>query len=130
MSLNDPLSNALSTILNAEKTGKLSVVIKPISNTIRKVFEVMEKNGYLGQSKDVEDGRGNHVILALSGNINKCGVIKPRHAVTKDNFEKFETRFLPAKGFGVLIVSTPQGIMTHDEAKEKNTGGRLLAYCY
>ena len=32
--------------------------------------------------------------------------------------------------FGIILVSTPQGIMTHDQAKEKKTGGKLLAYCY
>ena len=69
-------------------------------------------------------------IVELEGNINKCGVIKPRHAVKKDEFEKFEKRFLPAKNFGILIVTTPEGIITHYEAKERGIGGRLLAYMY
>ena len=68
--------------------------------------------------------------VELEGNINKCGVIKPRHAVKKDEFEKFEKRYLPAKNFGILIVTTPEGIMTHYEAKERGIGGRLLAYMY
>ena len=66
----------------------------------------------------------------LEGNINKCGVIKPRHAVKKDEFEKFEKRYLPAKNFGILILTTPEGIMTHHDAKERGIGGRLLAYMY
>ena len=48
----------------------------------------------------------------------------------KDEFEKFEKRYLPAKNFGILIVTTPEGIMTHNEAKERGIGGRLLAYMY
>jgi small subunit ribosomal protein S8 len=31
---------------------------------------------------------------------------------------------------GAIIVSTPQGLMTHREAKEKGIGGRLLAFVY
>jgi len=50
--------------------------------------------------------------------------------VQKGNYEKFEKRYLPAKDFGMIIVSTNQGIMTHIEAKEKGLGGRLLAYVY
>ena len=46
------------------------------------------------------------------------------------DFEKYEKRFLPAKDFGIIIMTTPQGIMTHIEAKKKSTGGKLLAYCY
>jgi len=29
-----------------------------------------------------------------------------------------------------MIMTTPEGIMTHKEAKEKGIGGRLLAYIY
>ena len=44
--LNDPLSNALSKILNAEKVSKSECVIKPVSNTIKKVLKIMqEKEG-------------------------------------------------------------------------------------
>ena len=130
MSLNDPLANMFSAMLNNEKTGKITVNIKPISNTIKKVLEVLKENGYIAGTKETEDGKGNYLTITLSGNINKCGAIKPRYAVGKTEYEKFERRFLPAKGFGIIIVSTPQGIMTNEEAKQKQTGGRLLAYCY
>ena len=44
--------------------------------------------------------------------------------------EKWEKIYLPSRDFGFLIMSTPKGIMTHLDAKENNTGGRLLAYIY
>ena len=84
----------------------------------------------IGNFEYVDDNRAGKFNVELLGNINKCGVIKPRHAVKKDEFEKFEKRYLPAKNFGILIVTTPQGIMTHNEAKERGIGGRLLAYMY
>ncbi|PIY60247.1 30S ribosomal protein S8 [Candidatus Woesearchaeota archaeon CG_4_10_14_0_8_um_filter_47_5] len=130
MVLNDPLANALNVVWNAEKIGKSTCTIKPISKIITSVFEIMKGNGYLKSLTTVEDGRGNFYTIALAGTVNQCGVIKPRHAVQKGNFEKFEQRYLPAKGMGILIVSTPQGMMTHYEAKEKSIGGRLIAYCY
>ncbi|HNR45412.1 MAG TPA: 30S ribosomal protein S8, partial [Methanofastidiosum sp.] len=36
----------------------------------------------------------------------------------------------PAKEFGILIMSTPNGVMSHKKAKEQNIGGILLAYVY
>jgi small subunit ribosomal protein S8 len=39
-------------------------------------------------------------------------------------------RYLPAKEFGILIMTTPKGVMTHKQAKEENIGGILLAYVY
>lgn len=128
--LNDPLSNVLSKILNAEKRQKTECMIKPISSIIKKVLDVMKDNLYLGGYSEINDNRGNALKLSLIGKINKCGTVKPRYPVKVSDFEKFEKRYLPAKGFGIIIISTNKGIMTLDEAKEKKMGGKLIAYCY
>ena len=128
--LNDPLANMMSLILNNELVGKSECLIKPVSKLVKEVLRVMKENGYVGDFKETEDSRGNYLKLTLTGGINKCGVIKPRYNVKSNNFENFESRYLPAKDMGVLFVSTPRGIMTHYDAKAKKTGGRLLAYCY
>ena len=130
MSLNDTLSNAMSKILNLEKVGKKECVIKPTSKVIKKVLDILNEEGYIGKYEEVKDGKGNYLKVNLLSNINECGPIKPRFSVTLDNFEKFEKRFLPSKDFGVLILSTSQGLMTHYHAKEKKIGGKLIAYCY
>lgn len=128
--LNDPLAAALSKIMNAEKIGKKEVEIKPASKMIKKVFELMNDHRYLGTFEEVNDGRGGFLKVNILGNINKCGVIKPRFSTRRHNFEKWEKRYLPAQDFGIIIVSTPLGIMTHSQAKDKKLGGKLLAYCY
>ena len=128
--MNDPLANALSTIINAEKIGRKECVIKSSSKVIEKILKIMQENQFVGEFKKTESRRGDHLDLNLLNNINNCGVIKPRHSVNKDNYEKFEKRFLPAKGFGILIVSTPKGIMTQDDAKKNGSGGKLLAFVY
>jgi small subunit ribosomal protein S8 len=128
--LNDPLPNALSNILNHDKVDKKECSIFPASKVIKDVLKVMNENGYIGVFKEVKDSKGDSIVVNLLGNINKCGAIKPRFAVKQANFEKFEKRFLPAKGFGILIVSTNKGVMTHIQAQEKKIGGRLIAYCY
>ncbi|MFH0868468.1 MAG: 30S ribosomal protein S8 [Candidatus Woesearchaeota archaeon] len=130
MSLNDTLANALSSILTDEKAGKRETKIKPSSKIIKTVLEVMKTAEYVGDFEEIADGRGNIIKLHLLGRINKCGVIKPRYSLKKEDFEKFEERYLLAKGMGILIVSTPIGIITHNEAKKKKIGGKLLAYCY
>lgn len=128
--LNDSLANALSIILNNEKIGKSDCLVKPISKVIKKVLGVMKDNNYVGEFKEIQDGKGNLIKINLLGNINKCGAIKPRYSVKRDGYEKFEKRYLPAKDFGIIFVSTSLGIMTHYDAKKKGLGGRLLAYCY
>jgi len=130
MTMNDPLANALSSILNDEKVGRHESMTAPSSKIIRKVLEVIKDNGYIGSFEEIKNGRGDSIRINLLGNINKCGVIKPRYSIKNDQFEKFEKRYLLARGMGILILSTPAGIMSHNDAKKKRIGGRLLAYCY
>lgn len=130
MSMNDPIANALSKVLNAEKLGKREAVIKPASKVIKIMFKIFNEKGYIGKFNEVKDAKGDFLIINLIGRINKCGVIKPRYSVKKDGYDKFERRYLPSIGFGALLVSTSQGMMTNEEAKEKKLGGKLIAYCY
>ena len=128
--LNDTLAAALSKIVNYEKTGKNTCMLTPVSSIIKQTLTILQDNKYLGESEEITDKRGGVLKINLLGSINKIGVVKPRFAVKVEDFEKFEKRFLPAKGVGLLIISTPKGIMTLDEAKKKHLGGKLLAYCY
>jgi len=130
MSLNDPLANALSRIFIYEKEAKKECLIKPVSKTVKKILQIMNEHGYLGSFQEIEDGKGGIIRVNLIGTINKCGVIKPRFSVKRNEIEKFEQRYLPAKDIGIILISTSKGIITHIEAKKKNLGGRLLIYCY
>lgn len=128
--LNDTLANALCITLNAEKARKDVVEIRPTSKMIEKVLTILNEQGYVGgHEKEVVIG-GQKIVLNLLGKINKCGAIKPRLSIKFADIGKFEKRYLPADGFGVLIISTPQGIITNEEARKKKIGGTLLAYCY
>ena len=130
MVLNDPLANVLSHINNCEIKGKKECLITPISKIILSVLNILKDNMYIGSYETITDNRGGLMKVNLLGNINKCNVVKPRFSFTKKNIEMFEKRYLPAKGFGLFIVTTSKGVMTHKEALDKNIGGRLLAYCY
>ncbi len=130
MSMNDPLSTALSKMLNSERIGRKECTIKPVSTLIKKVFKIMNAHKYIGAFKETNDGKGGFIVINLLGNINKCGSVKPRFSCKVEEFTKFEKRYLLARGFGILLISTQQGLMTHDEAKKKNIGGKLIAYCY
>lgn len=130
MTMNDTLAAVLSHIVNCEKKGVSEAVIGPVSKLTLSVLSVLKEKGYVGDFKAISEARGGRISVQLLGRINKCGVVKPRFSIRKDNCEKFEKRFLLAKGFGVLVVTTSKGVMTYSEANEKNLGGKLLAYCY
>ncbi len=126
----DPLNDAMSTIKNAATVGKSECHIKPSSKLIGRVLKVMQDYGYINQFEYVEDGRAGKFRVVLKGAVNNCGVIKPRYSVKRQDLEKFESRYLPAQDFGVLILTTTAGVISHMEAKELGVGGKLLAYVY
>ncbi len=129
MTLNDPIADALSKINNAVGALYKEVVLKK-SKLLVNVLEVLKESGYVGSVEEVEDGKTGLLKVQLLGTINKCSVVKPRYSVKIDELENFERRFLPAKGFGVIIISTSKGLMTQNQARENNIGGQLIAYCY
>jgi small subunit ribosomal protein S8 len=126
----DPLNDAMSMIKNAEMVGKRVCLLRPSSKLIGRILKVMQDNNYIEQFEYIEDGKAGLIRVELNGNINNCGVIKPRYAIQMRDVGKFEARYLPAQDFGVLILTTTKGVVSHDEAKKLGVGGKLLAYVY
>lgn len=126
----DTLANGLTTIANNEMRNKRECIISPASKLLGKVLRVIQLNGYIGEFEFIDDGRFGKFKVQLLGRINKCGAIRPRFPVKVDAFEKWEKEYLPSRYIGILVVSTPQGVLSHKEAKEKRAGGRLLAFAY
>jgi len=126
----DTLANGLTIIMNNEIRNKRECIITPASKLLGRVLRVMQLNGYIGEFEFIDDGRSGKFRVQLLGRINKCGAIKPRYPVKADEFEMWEKRFLPARDVGLLVVSTPKGVVSHKEAKKNRIGGRLLAFVY
>ena len=125
----DILSDVLVTIKNADLIGKTSAVV-PASKLIGNVLKLLTEKGYLNNYEFNDNGKGGEFIISLNGRINSCGAIKPRFSVKLKDMETHEARYLPAKDFGILILTTPYGVMNNDQAREASTGGKLLAYIY
>ena len=130
MSMSDSLSAAFSKILNAEKSVKREVEIKNYSKLLKEILDIYKDLGYIGSYNEVEKETGQVLVINLLGNINKCGSVRPRFPVKSNDIVKFEKRYLPSRNVGKLIISTPKGLMTHNQAKDEKTGGILLSYVY
>ena len=126
----DVIANGLTTIMNNEIRNKRECIISPASKLLGKVVRVMQLNGYIGEFEFIDDGRSGKFKIQLLGRINKCGAIRPRYPIKLDKIEMWEKKFLPSKDVGTLIISTSKGVLSHKEVKEKNVGGRLLAFVY
>lgn len=122
--MKDTIANALNCIMNAKRAGKNSCKVQS-SNFLVAILGIMKKEGYIVDYKQEDSA-----VTIEFGKINECKAIRPRFYVTVTGYSKFVGRYLPARDFGFLIVSTSKGLMTHKEALEKNVGGSLIAYCF
>lgn len=127
--MTDYLADALNTIKTHEIVGQGTCTVRA-TRLIGEILRVLKQHQYLKDYKKVEDGRGGWYEVVLDGRINDCGVIKPRMPVRRHEWAKKEQEFIPGFGVGLLIVTTPSGIMTNSDAEKKHVGGRLLAYVY
>lgn len=121
----DIVSDALNKIMNAKRAGKDSISLTMYSKLLLSVLAIAKLKGYVENYKVTDK-----ILNVQLGNISGCKAIKPRFVVKVNEIEKYEKRYLPAKNIGIIIISTSQGLMTHQTAQEKNIGGSLIAYLF
>lgn len=120
----DIVSDALNQIMNAKKARKQEVIVSRSSKFLINLLELFKEQGYLDfKSEDKK------IIIKIK-KINECRPIKPRFNVSVNDIDKYVRRFLPARNFGKIIISTSKGLMPHTKAIEENLGGSLIAYIF
>ena len=120
----DIIADALNQIMNAKNARKTSVVIQKHSKLLRNILDIAKESGYLEYEID-----GTQLKVTIN-KINELKAIKPRYTVSVKDINKYVRRYLPAKNFGFVIVSTNQGLMKAEDAEEQNLGGCLIAYMF
>ncbi len=128
MAVNDPLGDMLTRIRNAQmrKRGKVST---PGSSLRKKVLDVLEAEGYIRGYSTTDYGNGRSEFEIELKYFDDQPVIRKIERVSKPGRRVYVTvDAMPrvANGLGVLIVSTPKGVMADHSARENNVGGEVL----
>lgn len=120
----DIVADGLNVIMNAKKARKARVVLHKHSKLLRSILDLAKERELIDYSIN-----GTDLVVEIK-DLNMIKAIKPRYTVKKDRIEFYVRRYLPAKNFGFVVVSTNQGLMKHEDAEEGNLGGCLVAYMY
>ena len=129
MSMTDPLADLLTRIRNANRIGRSTVDI-PTSKLKRGTLDVLKREGFIKEFKDLEGVRWPTVRVYLKYGRDREKVIRHLQRVSKPGcrvYAKVGDLTPLLDGFGVRIVSTPRGVMSDRECRAENVGGEVLA---
>ena len=121
----DIVADGLNEMMNAKRAKKNSVIIKKHSKVLSGILAIGKLRGYIKNYRI--EGRDVYIEF---GKLNYCKAVKPRYVVKVKTIDKYVRRYLPARDMGMVIISTSQGLMTHQTDLKKNLGGSIIAYFY
>lgn len=121
----DIVSNALNQLMNAKRAKHSTIRLNSYSKLLISILALAKLKGYI-KNYYIE----KNILIVELGKFNGCKAIRPRFTAQVSQIAKYEKRYLPAKGFGMIIMTTSKGLMTNYTAKEKNIGGSLIAYMF
>jgi small subunit ribosomal protein S8 len=127
MSRTDLIADAFAIIRNATMVKKEDTLV-PYSNVLLKICEILKKENYLENFKEVDLGGFKKIKIYFKYD-GKKSVIKGLKRVSRPGRRKYIRReHIPSvlQGYGTAIISTSSGILTDKEAKEKGLGGEYI----
>jgi small subunit ribosomal protein S8 len=123
----DPIADMLTRIRNAYQVDKANVPVGA-SKIKEAILKILKGAGYIADfSKD-----GKNFLIELKYNEGKPAVSKIERVSKPGRRLYVKKDEIPTvlSGQGIAIVSTPKGVLTGDQAREKGLGGELIAKVY
>jgi len=129
--MSDPLSDMLIKIKNAGAVNKKTVSI-PYSNIKYQLAKILLKEGFVEDIKkkpqSVLHPQGR-IVIKLNYDDKGMHKIHQIRRVSKPGrriYLKAQDLYMPKSGYGLLVVSTSQGLLTGKEARKRKIGGEAI----
>jgi small subunit ribosomal protein S8 len=130
--LTDPIADMLNRIRNGI-VAKHEIVPMPASKTKIAIAEVLKQEGFIKDFEVVSEGVKRTIRIRLSYGGRKEPAISGLRRVSKPGLRVYvQKREIPRvySGLGIAILSTPQGVMTGQEAWRHRVGGEIICYVW
>lgn len=127
----DLFAEVVNQIKISARVGKKEITLRRNNKLIKNVLRVLKEEGYIEDFEIVGEGyRENIRVKLITKKIREFQVVNPRAPVKYLDIISMEMRYLPSYVEGILIMTTPQGVISNRKAKDLKIGGRILAYIY
>jgi small subunit ribosomal protein S8 len=132
MSMTDPIGDMLTRIRNGQQARKDSV-LTPASKLRARVLDVLQREGYIRGYSDTADAGPAAALRIDLKYFEGQPAIQHVARVSKPGRRVYSgAQDLPRirNGLGIVIVSTPKGVLSDAEAREQNVGGEVLCQVF
>ena len=127
MSMTDPIADMLTRIRNAVRARHNDVAI-PGSKQKRRIAEILKEEGFITDYGWEEDGKQGVLSIRLKWHENE-NAIEGLSRVSRPGQRRYAgSKDIPKvrNGLGIMIVSTPRGMMSDRAARKQGVGGELI----
>ncbi len=132
MTMSDPLADMFTRIRNAAQARHSSVRM-PASNVKRNIARVLQDEGFISGFSEESEGPRSFLNLQLTYDENRRAVLAGIRRVSRPGLRVYvNQREIPRVfgGLGIAVMSTPQGVMSGQEAWRRKIGGEVLCYVW
>lgn len=127
----DPISDMLTRIRNAIAVGKNEVSL-PHSKIKLSVAQILAKNGFISEVSASGKGIDKKITILINDQNDNPRITEINRLSRPGRRLYVKAKEIPKikSGRGIVIVSTPRGVMSGDDAKKSSVGGELICRVY
>lgn len=128
MSMQDPIGDMLTRIRNGGTAANKKDIAMPTSKLKVALAGVLKKEGYITDFHEDGEGVNKQLLVSLKYR-NKVSVIEGIKRISKPSCRIYcGSEEIPSirNGMGIVILSTPKGVLSGRDAKAEKVGGEIL----
>ncbi len=123
--INDPIANLLNNLRNGYASSKSEILIKK-SHLLQNLLKIFKKYQYIEDFKLTEDKKTIAVKLSYDERQAAIHSVRQISKPSRRVYVNANKIPYPRNGRGIIIMTTPEGLMAHFEARKKHIGGELI----
>ena len=128
----DPIADLLTRVRNAGMARHESVLI-PVSKIKQSLANILKEEGFIRDVETVKSGQWPMLRLRLLPSVRNQASIRGLKRISRPGLRVYVNREnIPRVygGLGVAILSTSQGVMSGQDARNRGIGGEVLCYVW
>jgi small subunit ribosomal protein S8 len=128
MSMTDPVADLITRIRNGQQAAHSNVVV-PRSNLKLAIVKLLKREGFIEGYVEVPDDRQGRIKIFLRYTAPNEGTIRGIERISRPGRRKYVGKNeIPRvrNGLGVVILTTPRGVISDREARQAGVGGEVL----